>query len=739
VLEADPTLTAGLAEAERVNTTSTRLGGRDVTEQVTAWSVDRAYDSDLPAPLRATNGSAAAELRLTLAGTEEQSAAQLYSPYAPHATADAARPGQSAMHGWGINGAALPALRGTVRDRAADSRTGRVDLSALDGAEKLRDAARLPAVISTSGATIASGHWIVDHLLREAGIHSSPPPRADCILYASMHGGVVPDVGFFRSHGSAWPEYTTTRTETPWQMALLAYNTPYTIRWDPRTRTTVGGRGLYLEMWVANPGFYRGAGSQMRMTLVFQADNIVDNVFFTFDFQAQQMNIGSEGNSSTTKGDAGFNINTRDVFHIGVHWTWSGTTPRARYQISSPSLVGGYYERDMGSFAALAPSQLNYVELTGALPVEAVQASIRSAPMTRAEFDAPWTRGAVVEGLTSRLTAIPPTQGSAWDVITAVARAEQSTAEFDPHGVFRYRPNRRFRSPGTPALTVTSAREIASLRVSEAIDSVRNVVDVPYQQYQAASPAQRFTDTGLRSVTSGGTLTLTFDYDVSEYDSPPPVLYATTIPSGTSRARFSTTAGGFVGLQGAIESTTERDGNQLRVSFRNLSSGTVYMVTTSGANSLAIWSQRLASGSPTRLSARSYNATSRTRYGAQVYQVPATPWIQRPDTAAQIATYLLDMAALPLPLLGDVEILPDPRIQLGDLVRVADEVGAALSTTAWVVGIRTSGDNAGRVRQVLTLRATTSPGAPTDTGLTPDPVTDPTARDVLAREGIRVP
>ncbi|NUT48943.1 MAG: hypothetical protein HOV94_16795 [Saccharothrix sp.] len=49
MLQADPALIAALGEPERVHTSLTRLGGKDLTEQVTAWTLDRAYDSDLPA------------------------------------------------------------------------------------------------------------------------------------------------------------------------------------------------------------------------------------------------------------------------------------------------------------------------------------------------------------------------------------------------------------------------------------------------------------------------------------------------------------------------------------------------------------------------------------------------------------------------------------------------------------------------------------------------------------------
>ncbi|MFT7836914.1 hypothetical protein Q5530_12260 [Saccharothrix sp. BKS2] len=734
--DADPELVAALAEPERVHTTLTRLGGKELTGQVTSWSVDRGYDTDLPAAMRAVNGSSSAELRLTLTGTGEQTAAQLYSPYAPHTTADLTRPRQSALHGWGLAGDALPAFRGSIRDRVADSATGLVDLSALDGAERLRDAATLPVAVSTGTTPISSGTWIVDHLLREAGIHSAPPPRPDAILYASMHGGFTPDIGFYRDHVSNSHSYS--RARAPWEIAAVpaSGSSPYTVRWDPRTRTTVPGSDLLVEAWV-DARMVPAGGGQVQIALFYQADGATNHVRVWFDFSTDTVGVGTDSTSATIRPAE---LGRRGIYHVGAYWSFTDTRPTAYYYLSGEPVLGGFYERAMGERGPLPTggSQLNYVELTSGMPVEAVQVSKRSGRPTRAEFDPTWTRGAVLDEVTSPLLAVPPTQGSAWEVITAVARAEQATAEFDEYGVFRYRNNRRFTNPGTPVLTVTSAREIASLRVSEAIDAVRNTIDVPYSTYRMGTTATKFSDTALRSLSPFGSFSMSIDYDVSEYDSPPPVVYATTAPTG-SRVRFATQTSGTTGVHGAVETTAERDGNRLVLTFRNRTTSTLYLVTSTGSPSLVIASIGLASGSPIRNTVRRVNTTSRTLYGAQVYQVAATPWIQSSTTAGAIADHLLAVGALPLPILGDVEILPDPRIQLGDLVRVVDHIGATLSTPAWVVGIRTNGDDTGRVRQILTLRATTTAGAPTDTGLFPDPPIDPDAQNVLAREGVRVP
>lgn len=732
MLEADPALVAALAAGERQNTTLTRLGGKDLTTQVTSWSLDRAYTTDLPAPMRAVQGSAAAELRLTLSGDGEQTATQLYSPYAPHLTSDIARPRQSAVHGWGLDTAALPAFRGLIRDRVADSETGTVTVSALDAAERLRDVARLPvAVTATAGSPISSGVWVVDHLLRDAGIHSAPPPREDCVLYASLHGGVTPDIGFYRQH-SGITGYS--RTNAPWEMAPTT-SSEYVIRWDPRTRTTVPGRGMFVETWADTSG--AAASGKFELMLLYQADNATNQVRMIINFANDEIWLGTDASVVifTAPGISG-----RGRWHIGTYWQFDGRQPRAWLYLSGP---GKPYEvRNTSLFDPMPFSNLNYVQLTSGVPCEAVQVSIRNSPPTQAEFEQRgWARGAVLDDIGSELTAIPPVNGSAWDVLTDVAQAEQATGEFDAHGIFRWRSNRRFLTPpAIPSSEVTSEREIASIKVFEAIDNVRNVVDVPYQVHTPGASAQRFADTRIgRQLGAFATASQTFEYDVTEYDSAPPVVYATTAPTATSRVRFSPTASGQLGQHGSVETTVTRDGTTLTVTYRNMTNAPVFIVTTSGGPSLVIFSTGLSQGGPSRMSLRRSNTTSRDRYGPQVYQVAATPWIQNATAAGRVADYLLAVASIPLPTLGDVEILPDPRIELGDLVRIVDNVGARLDTPAWVVGIRTSGDNTGSVKQVLSLRAVNSPGPPTDTGLSPDPLLDPNARAVLDDEGVLVP
>lgn len=745
--QANGPLTSSLAAGQRSVSTTTRMAGKDVTGQVSGWEVDRSYSTDLPEAIRAVNGSAAAQLKLNLSGDGTATAAQLYSPYAPNLTADMARPKQSVTHGWGLNGETLPAFRGTVRSRSADSATGGAELVALDGAERLRDAARLPSTISTYDDPIASGVWVVDHLLRQAGIHSAPPPRDGCILYASMHGGVVPDIGFYNDHTSYGLTYT--RAAVPWEMAPVPGYLPYECQWIPRTRATAPSRYTqFAEYWVDSTRITR-TGGVVSLGLYYQADDKKNLLNLSVDFATGSitLNTTADGSGSAiTFHDTGTQAEGR--WHIGVEWGFNlGLQPIATVYLTGPGKANTLRTGPMQAVPD-GGTQLYRVELVSALPVEAVQVSNWSGgddalyDMFNQDQAVVWQRGAVLDDPLSLLHAIPPTQGSAWDVINAVAQAEQSTAEFDEFGVFRYRNNKRFAEADTPALTVTALREVAAVTVAEEIDSVRNVIDVPYSEYFTNGQSLRFTDTEVRLIEPLGSLSVTFTYDASEYDSVTPLVYADAdnVPFGSS-VRFAYQDNGAIARNGAVEVTTVRDGNTLTLTFFNISGSPAYTAMPDGSPSLQIYSVGLYQNKTFDYSSRWYADDPRSAklYGAQVYQVAASPWIQRADVADSIAAYLLQMATWPLPTLGDVDVLPDPRIQLGDLVRVVDGYGAPLDTLAFVVGIRTSGDSAGQVRQTLTLRATNYAAIPTDTGLTPDPPLDPAAAAILAAQGIRVP
>ncbi|UQI46714.1 hypothetical protein M1P56_21355 [Streptomyces sp. HU2014] len=744
-------LDSALRAGERSAAHSTRLGGLDVTGQITAWTLDRAYSSDLPAAMRAVQGTTSAQLDLTLTGRDGRPGPALYGPAAPHVTADIARPGQSVTHTWGVSGQTMPAFRGTVRSRSAQSGADAVQLAALDGAERLRQPARLPRpdggiqeIRDSSGTTRWSGWaaspvWVVSHLLRQAGIHTAPPPRERCILYAPLHGGAAAGVGSLDSMTGPWD--TWTKTGAPHESAVVGgTDTPSQAVYVPETlpvnRTP---EGLWCEVWVDTRDTPAGAS---RVTINSSwalwegmvkpiPDTSTMYLSMHVDFDTGQVTARC-GTSREPGSNAGLmwtdtRLTQKGRWHVGWWFTWSDTgIPSLTPVLTGPGGELTLFEAAVFTSQPIAPANLTTVELSVQnLRAECLQVSQRTTkPEGLAEVTqaGTWTRAASLDTPRFPLKVLPSVTGTAWDVITEIAASTLATAEFDSNGFFRWRDHTRWvAGPKTVDVTVTSSRELAKLTVTEEIDACRNQCSVKWGNWDRVTankydgPTEKLNPPKV--IPPGGTETRIFPIPDDMYD---PATPRATDSGYRSKiiVRKSSDPDGYIAY-GALEITLRRSGGVATLTMTNRSQRSVFYF---GAEIVSLSQE----GDPVPSRYTAWNTPSQAAYGVQTLEHDAKGWLQDQSSGRILAEVLRNSGALPIPVLRNVEILPDPRIELGDVVRVVDTTGAELDMRAWVVGIRTSADG-GRITQSLTLRGATTQGFPTDTGLTPDPPTDPTA------------
>lgn len=739
-----PLVTAALTRGERSAAHSVRLAGRELGPQVQSWSLDRSYATDLPEAMRAVSGSAAAQLDVSLSGTGGKGAPALYGPWAPRATGDITRPGQSVVHDWGVGPFPLPQFRGTVRSRSGSSGEDRVRVTALDGAERLRFPARLPrpdGVLSThlsvGGVTswVASPVWVVDHLLRLGGIHTCPPPRSTSILYASLHGGTAANIGYLAALKGSWVYWTD--FNKPFESAALG-----SVGWEnsaeyvPRTKP-VNRRsdGVWLEFWVntkprtgAEPGYTRVHTTWMA--------NGSTRHYLTMEVDCQSGKLTAWNGTSPehTQNQAlqwtHEPLKNGSVFHVGwwLSWSSSGVPTVAPVITEQGALFPMAFGDAVLSQTPVPPANLETVKLAirGGLSVEAFQVSQLAAKPTTVEtatLDGTWKRGASLARPRLAMETIPRVEGSAWEVISQVAKATLATAEFDSNGYFKWRDHARWAdSSPQPNLTVSSTRELASLTVGEEIDACRNYVSVKWANWSRVRGDTIATVSDSASGTSiapGATLTRTMPIGEDQWDPRTPNTYVDAMPDCVSiRSGASDTS---PGAYGAVEASLTRDGGQVTLSLRNRSATTVYY---HGTNAYARTTASDSPAGPTDALATAQSAASQRAYGIQTYEHQGAGWLQYRETAGEIANAILSAGEYPIPTLQTVEILADPRLELGDVVRVVDSMGAALDTLAWVVGIKTNGES-GRITQTLTLRGTKANGVPSDMGLAPDPPVNP--------------
>ncbi|GAA2395889.1 hypothetical protein GCM10010420_21780 [Streptomyces glaucosporus] len=747
---------AALDAPHRTPAHSTRFGGVELGRQVQSWKVERAYSTDVPEALRAFNGSASAQLEVQLGGAGGVSAPELYSAWAPRATGDVVRPGQSVVHATGVDGRTLPAFRGTVRSRTAASGSDTVTVQALDGAERLRGPAQLPRPYHGyyHGRPVATEVWCVDELLRQGGIHTCPPPRAPdvpdvkdldavnqplTVLYASLHGG------FNASHGQpetlpAPASYSWVREGAPHEMALMPAAAGLTASWMPRSRFPVSGRVFQAECWV-NTALARD--STVEIKLVFDRSAGAYGYYSgLFDISTGQVRISSGtlnggywyfywtfGKLAALRGTwhLGFTVDTR----AGGPGVLASVEPR----LTAPD--GTFLGANPGTYteavAAQPPSELYRVDLRTDMAVECLQVTDRSWPdldsYTAAEWDQRdrWRKGAVLDEPTVPLYDVPQVSGSQWEALTEIAKATLSTAEFDEQGVFRWRGPGRFATvPQTPDLTVTTRRSVAALTVSEEIDACRNYCEQPYQDWKGIGPVagEAVVDTVVREIKPGVPVEVYYNLAEDESDIGPLQIDDDASPISGHKVRFGSAKEGGTSVKGGVTVSSRRDGPYYIVRFVNHGTSSVWTVTKDGKPSVRIVPIK-RSADPRQRTRVWYNTTSQLHYGKQQYLAPASGWVQDAEAASGLAYRMLDAGRYPVPLLGEVEVLHDPRIQLGDVVRVVDTTGAALDTLAWVVGIRTTCQAGSAPQQTLTLRGTAYNGVPRDPGLTPDAPLDP--------------
>ncbi|RVU27429.1 hypothetical protein EOT10_09710 [Streptomyces antnestii] len=747
----DDVLAAALAAPERTPDHSTRLGGQEHGEQVQSWKLERSYATDLPEALRAFSGSASAQLELQLGGADAEPAPRLYSAWAPRSTADVVRPGQSVVHATGLSGRTLPAFRGTVRSRSAASGSDTVTVQALDGAERLRGPAQLPRPYHglLYGRPVATTVWCVDELLRQGGIHTCPPPRAPApadaldqpftALYASLHGG------FNASHGQ--PEtlpdpasYSWIRDGAPHEMALMPAAARLAVSWMPRSRFAVSGKVFQAECWV-NTALAKD--SIVEIKLVFDRSAGAYGYYSgTFDISTGVVKIAAGTlNGAYWYFTWGFNqlASLRGTWHLGfaVDTRAGGSSVLATVKPRLTAPDGQYLAGGPATFvdasAGQPPSELQRVDLTTDMAVECLQVTDRSWPDLDSyngnEWDLKgrWRKGAVLDTADIPLYDIPQVSGSQWDALTEIARATMSTAEFDEQGVFRWRGPDRFRSvPPRPDLTVTTRHSIAALTVSEEIDACRNYCSQPYADWTGVTSlnGQAVLDTVIREIKPNTVVEVRYTVAEDENDIGPLGIDDDAAPINGHKVRFGSTATGGTSVKGSVTVSALRDGPDYVVRFINHGTSSVWTVTKDGKPSVQIIPQVRSAQSKQRTFAW-YNSTSQAYYGKQVYEAPASAWVQSRQSADTLSHAMLDAGRYPVPVLGEVDVLHDPRVQLGDTVRVVDTTGAELDTLAWVVGIRSTFQAGTAPQQTLTLRGTSYNGVPLDPGLVPDPPVDP--------------
>lgn len=743
-----PDLNAALDRGQRTYDVQVRLGGRDITDEVASWSVERGSDTGLPAEVATPTGSTAAATSLTLVGDGQATAAARYSPWAPRVTADIARPGQSCVVEWGLAEERLQSLRGRVRTVRAHSRSGSAEVSVLDGAELLRGRAWLPpsVLVGTGNGGIHS-QWVVDHALRESGVYTSPPPREGAIFYASLNGSREASRGIRQSTTGLTGYYPAISPWTAGPSTTLGGGPgagTWTATYSPQRRVLSQANQLMVEWWAQCTA--PGVGPTSQTTLTFANRPVSDTgtretttVVMSYNPVTRQLRAQVGGGSTTWTLPTSANQQGRFkvAFLVGLTNTSSPTTVRG--WVYQPN--GTLYSSPTYSGAAPTWGALETVSISATGPMECVGVT----PVTGTiDVVQPWRRGAVVGLVTPggasadlnfyALRHLPEVSGTWWDLVKQIASDTMSYVWFDEDGLLRFRPYDFVtpdHTPPEPDLTVTAERSIADIDVAEEIDSVANRIEVGWTliQQTSAQHTEVYEYNSAFTIAAGATVELSIDLQNRPWGLRPPMLFGgTSVPaqgSAGSLVKFVTAAGQLA----PVECELVYDSGHPLFRFHNRGTAAATASLTTGGTPSLRPAHQVANAPQVQPLARQ-SLPSIARYGVQALEVSASPWVQNAWWADLLSLRLVAWTAWPVPLTGQIQILPDPRIQIGDAVQITDREGTRIDGIYRVLGYTVSGQGAA-VSMSLDVRPLSRPAQPLDSGLTTEPILDPAVAEAL--------
>lgn len=644
---------------------------------------------------------------------------------------------------WAVhNGVEAKIFTGRVDDVKGGVDTLEVTLGLVDDYDALGQEiqhtalARMMPPLSTTGdgyqrMTGLLSPWVTSMAARQAGFCSTPPMDAYCLVSAPLQGSTWPERGVLRdsyrhSDVGEWSKYHPGATTEPdgWlsMTQLIAkyepdpYNTPYNsgiTSARPLSITMMAGRWQSTSSYVAarwDTGHtlrIACAGNRDLSAQYMAPDGTVRTVAFM---------------SSSTAGDWSIATAQWELFGTGslkvTLYTDTGKT--AEGTITAPM---GSKTKPIFQVWVYAPSG-NYI--AGA------QVSFTSLPAaTRFRRSASIQPAKPLRNL-NLVPALAMTPAA--EILNAQAEAELAALWVDEDGVLQYRDTPTLL--GAPVTrTFTSARDVIGLSWSTNSQDVRRKVTVKYRS-AAVSIARRSRITvyeGQKSELAVGEdsdiwIDVPDDEEWIQADSTPRTVYG-----DYNASLMNSGEGSFIGFTGLT-----KDGDEIPIldGTKAVYTLSFNLVGRRGYRAIIGIAQLPSNADRVTTQTRTEDATSLKKayrgIGLPLIRAmgkgtwadqEATPGVTGPSwatdlshdagwfvqdqvVASSLAQTIAEQTKAPYPLLDDLPVRPDPRVQLGDKVRVQDPHRTGLSLLGVVCGIDQS-IGAGSHEMKLSLIVTT--------------------------------
>lgn len=698
----------------------------DLSDWVEEIEVERSRTSELPAEVGLIDGYTSAEATVTLKGRDRQrrhavdelspwnEAAELYGT--PKVTADLQVEFGLATE---LGPVLLRQFTGPLRSVKADYRNRTVEVSALDPAENLRAIVTLPAGSMTRSTYEANRRgypwttntqWALDYVLRRNGVYASPPPPStgETIFAATLHGSHVAETAaqtFAPRSGRLLPSYSGAYYRVEHEdggehphgmLAPMGYYHPdrspscqYIAMGQLYLPGEGSGFGISIFAVLGETSEDLGSNTDERIMLVLPQD---DGDTYWWELRARAdggiaLLLIADGSTRTFTLD-GETFGERRWQHASFHvqftaadvctvrlqvrdqiytWTDTSVTPMPLTGLRAATRVSLYHTIPFtNAYLWLAPDPPS----GGAWP--------------NADHDSE----ADLDVGVNELTALPEVAArDSWELLQEIAASEYGLFGFDEYGRPYYRSRETLADQtGAPVRELRTTSSIKELASEVNADTIRNSIvwraqpawlsntlDTVFEaeeqrEFQVVpgvtvfeiplAPAVILGD-GVNTVPhwdavfwddNGGDIIHGFaaqrnvsGNDVAAYQDPPLMeMYWERTGPRTGRLTVVNNANERVNLACA-----ENDEPALKLGGSVISPGveTVGEVTRPG--SIAI-------------------------HGQRGFEMDESPWRQLIPPQTRVAGSLIATLANPVPVIEDVPIVGDPRLEIGDPVRLTD-------------------------------------------------------------------
>lgn len=675
----------GALTASDVQSYSTRILVNGV-QRYGAWNTDRELSGDLPAQVVAVSGVTQATGNIEWF-REEHVATTPMQPWNPPAWFPARGDRVEIFVSDGVT--EWKVFRGVI-DRTTGSVGSGFKSTVIDDYDKLSAGVEHQALLRVMPPHAWDGSepyrsvglhplYYVDYALRQAGFHSTPPREYDSLVFAPLQG-------------SWWPHYSTV-TSTYGN----GLNAP--APWGLGRRD---GGAIYAP--ASNPGM----GVTVQMSALIAPDHSGPADFFLDYGPASADSIRLSVSSSR---EAVVRINNVTICSLPMG---SGTVISMLAKGGTISLKTDTGASSSGAFtpsgSGLSSIRVNTGEMAN---IGGFQAS-RPSTVSHEHISTRWKPSAVLDTSSLYLSGIidgaPAIENkTAAELLTEIGEATLSGMWIDETGVFRWVASDALRSKA-PVRTVTTLQDVLSLDWEDGLLSTASKVTVSYQKPSITKSRWRNTvlagweGSTSQSLKSGDEVELFLEPEDGSYWIMPSFSFLEVGGTVNSWSGTNNPAYGLVGLYFSADGgTTDQNGLTCAITTSQIGlqkalvkyvagswpSDVEGVLSTSPVNS-SIFPKNRDKSLPRMIgrgilkyTEQKVTATGAGGPGPELVHDMGV-WGSRTDTTDiqdRLAAYLQAQTAKPEPAITGLGIIPDPRLQLGDVITVeSDLFGVTMNT-----------------------------------------------------------